>query len=1333
MEINPEKQVKYVGCRLKGGASAWWMQLLQNRLREGRGPVRTWVRMKQLMRRHFLPSDFEQLLYLQYQQCRQNQRTVSEYTEEFYRLSARNNLLESENQLVARYVGGLKEALQDKLELNSVWSLSQAVNFALKAEAQLHRQYKSSASRRVFTDSGTSQPRSTVQQQKAPATSTSTATNIAQEVKSPIRPKAPVRENPYAKPQGIKCFRCLQPGHKSNECPTRPQLQLAEGEEELSQTELLEDVEEGIEELGADEGVPVLGVLEKLLLAPRRPIETQRHSLFRTKCTINDKVCDLVIDSGCTENIISKVAVQALQIKTTRNPNPFKISWVKKGVDFLVSDLCKVTFSIGKKYLCQVTCDVLEMDICHLILGRPWQYDSGAVHEGRSNSYVVEWKGNKLKLLPAGVMPASTPLSLTSACLLAGRDFLHCISDNGPLLALVATESGDNEQTAPHPEVQSLLDSFPDVTPVDLPIALPPMRTIQHQIELVPGAVLPNLPHYKMSPREHTILQKIVHELLEKQFIQPSLSLCAVPALLVPKKDGQWRMCIDSRAINRITVKYRFPIPRISNLLDKLAGATIFSKLDLRSGYHQIRIRPGDEWKTAFKTIDGLFEWKVMPFGLCNAPSTFMRLMHEVLRPHLDKFCLVYFDDILIFSRSFEDHLCHLRSVLDTLREHQLYLNVAKCEFAVTNVSFLGFILTPEGIKTSPHKISAITEWPVPTSITEVRSFHGLANYYRRFIKGFSSLMSPITNCLKSPSFTWAAAQQKSFDKIKLALSSAPVLAFPDFDKPFQVETDASAIGVGAVMTQDGKPIEYFSEKLSTTRQKWSAYEQELYAVVRALKQWEHYLLHKDFVLCSDNQALQYINSQKNINRMHARWIVFFQRFSFVIKHKAGRVNRVADALSRHAALLIHLQAEVTGLQELKELYADDKDFAQIWKACTNGQPQQDFSVQQGFLFKGNNLCIPDSSWRPQLIKELHSGGLAAHAGRDRTLELLQARFYWPHLRRDVVRFVEKCAVCQWYKGMNQNTGLYLPLPVPESIWEDLSLDFVLGLPRTKRGSDSIMVVVDRFSKMVHFVPCKKTFDAVNIANLFFKEIVRLHGLPRSLTSDRDVKFVSHFWRELWRRLHTELKFSSAYHPQTDGQTEVVNRTLGNMLRCLVQDNPKRWEELLGQAEFAYNSLPNRSTKFSPFQVVYTKPPNQLVDVAIFPKCSNPAAHRVISQVADAIQTVRDNLHRANDKYKLAADAHRRSKIFSPGELVMLRMRRERHPQGTYSKLSPRKIGPFPIKSKINDNAYVIDLPPDIHTSPTFNVSDIYSYHPPDDIQPIEISSESSFSEPGEN
>ncbi|XP_020700689.2 uncharacterized protein LOC110112721 [Dendrobium catenatum] len=964
MDIEPDRQVKYVACRLRGGASAWWDQISQIRLREGRTRVRSWNRMKQLLRAQFLPTDFEQIMYIWYQHCVQGSRSVSEYTEEFNRLSARNNLNESNNQLVARYIGGLKDSIQDKLELNTVWSLAQAINFAFKVEMQQSRLSKTPSTRRQWQDSAAGSSKFSPQTVRSPQppllpTPTTTTVNPGGD------PKLPLKARPAGSEEGELC------------------------EAEITGEQEIEDVE-------ADDGEPLICILEKLLLAPRQSSPSQRHALFRTRCTVNGKVCDLLIDSGCTENIISRSVVQSLQLKTTKSASPYKITWVKRGIDIAVTESCRVTFSIGKQYVCEIVCDVLDMDVCHIILGRPWQFDAGAIYDCRANVYTLEWKGRRLRLLPhCDAHVKVQPPKQAAMHLVTGRNLVRCWQEHSPMFALLLAESNAApQQQCPNNDINQLLQQYRELTPDELPAELPPLRDIQHCIDLTLGASLPNLPHYRLNPKEQQILQGLIDDLLEKQSIQPSMSPCAVPALLVPKKDGSWRMCVDSRAINKITVKYRFPVPRIDELLDQLSGSSIFSKLDLRSGYHQIRIRPGDEWKTAFKTPQGLFEWKVMPFGLCNAPSTFMRMMNELLKPFMGKFCIVYFDDILVYSTNWQDHLTHLVALFDVLKQQRLFINLPKCELGVSQVYFLGFIVSADGVCMDPKKIEAIIDWPTPRTFTEIRSFHGLANFYRKFIKDFSLIMAPITDSLKSKTFDWAEPQQQAFEQVKAAISSAPVLALPDFDKPFTVDTDASAIGVGAVLSQSDKPVAFFSEKLSASRQKWAAYEQELYAIVRALKQWEQYLLHQDFILCSDNKALSYINSQKNINRMHARWIMFLQRFSFTIRHKPGVNNRVADALSRKRSLLIQLQTQITGFDCLRDLYADDPEFCNIWKQCQLAQPPEDYSIRHGYLFKKNLLCIPVSSWRLQLIREAHSGALAAHAGRDNTLRQLQVRFF---------------------------------------------------------------------------------------------------------------------------------------------------------------------------------------------------------------------------------------------------------------------------------------------------------------------------------------------------
>jgi hypothetical protein len=410
-------------------------------------------------------------------------------------------------------------------------------------------------------------------------------------------------------------------------------------------------------------------------------------------------------------------------------------------------------------------------------------------------------------------------------------------------------------------EIWELLDTFADIVLDELANSLPPIRGIIHHIDMIPGSSLPNKAAYKLTPRENEEVKNQVQELLDKGLVRESLSPCAVPTVLSPKKDGGWRMCMDSRAINKITIRYRFPLPRMDDLMNCLSGANFFSKMDLKSGYHQIRMREGDEWKTTFKTNEGLYEWLVMPFGLTNAPSTFMILMNEILKDFIGKFVVVYMDDILIFIKTKEEHLRHLTLVMRRLQQEKLLINLKKSSFMKTKLIYLGFVISSNELKMDLEKVKEIKEWLSLRSMFEVRSFHGLASFYRKFIRDFSGICAPMMDIVKKKHkyFNWTEEAERSFNTLKEKIIERPILVLPNFEKTFQVRCDASGVAIGEFLSEDNRPVSYFSENLNETKRKYSTYDKEFYAIIQSLMKWRHYLVPQEFVLYSDKQSLQFI------------------------------------------------------------------------------------------------------------------------------------------------------------------------------------------------------------------------------------------------------------------------------------------------------------------------------------------------------------------------------------------------------------------------------------------------------------------------------------------
>ena len=1387
-------RVSAATCEFTKFASLWWSEYC--RLNPTTIPS-TWTALKTAMRVRFVPPTYQRDLLKNLTRLEQGKNSVEEYYQELQTGMVRCGLFESNEQMLARFFGGLNKDIQHILDYKEYNSITRLFHLACKAEREVQdrqtpwRRTNNSAGR---TSSWTSR-QSAPPRDSPPATTTSKATTRFPAAPPPSS-NAPARSASSmastGKTKDIQCRKCWGFGHIERQCTTQRVMMVREDGQYDSASDFDEDTlalisardgdnsdaDEEPEVMGAEAADQYKSLITQRVLSVQlsKSEQDQRHNLFQTRGVVKDRAIRIIIDGGSCNNLASVDMVEKLALPTRQRPHSYYIQWFESSRKIKVTRTVRVHFTIGT-YSDFVDCDVVPMQACSLLLGRPWQFDRESVHNGKTNHYSLMHDGKKIGLKPmtpeqilkddlarasrakteeknksenqivaADFIPPkntksdsthATEIRLKSPCMLANKiDIAELDVNNTQCYAIVCKEvlfSFEDMPPSLPPAIANLLQEYEDVFPAELPPGLPPIRGIEHQIDLIPGATLPNRAPYRTNPEETKEIQRQIQELLDRDHIRESLSPCVVPIILVPKKDGSSRMCTDCRAINNITIRYRHPIPCLDDMLDELSGSTMFSKVDLRSGYHQIRMKLGDEWKTAFKTKFGLYEWLVMPFGLTNAPSTFMRLMNEVLRAFIGRFVVVYFDDILIYSKSLEDHLDHLRAVFNALRDARLFGNLEKCTFCTNRVAFLGYVVTSQGIEVDPAKIEAIENWPQPKTVTQVRSFLGLAGFYRRFVKDFGSIAAPLNELTKKDvPFVWGDAQQQAFVILKDKLTHAPLLQLPDFTKTFELECDASGIGLGGVLLQEGKPVAYFSEKLSGASLNYSTYDKELYALVRTLETWQHYLWPKEFVIHSDHESLKHIRSQAKLNRRHAKWVEFIESFPYVIKHKKGKDNIIADALSRRYALLSQLDFKIFGLETIKEQYVHDAEFKDVLQNCRDGRTWNKFVFNDGFVFRANKLCIPDSSVRLLLLQEAHGGGLMGHFGVKKTEDVLAAHFFWPRMRRDVERFVARCTTCQKAKSRLNPHGLYMPLPVPSVPWEDISMDFVLGLPRTQKGRDSIFVVVDRFSKMAHFIPCHKTDDAAHIADLFFREIVRLHGVPNTIVSDRDTKFLSHFWRCLWAKLGTKLLFSTTCHPQTDGQTEVVNRTLSTMLRAVLKKNLKLWEECLPHIEFAYNRSLHSTTKMCPFEIVYGFVPRTPIDLLPLPSSvqHNLDATQRAEMILNLHKTTKDNIEHMNAKYKLAGDKGRKHVVFDVGDLVWLHLRKDRFPDLRKSKLMPRAAGPFKVLEKINDNAYKLELPADFGTvSPTFNIADLKPYFGEED----EIASRTTSIQEGEH
>ena len=874
---------------------------------------------------------------------------------------------------------------------------------------------------------------------------------------------------------------------------------------------------------------------------------------------------------------------------------------------------------------------------------------------------------------------------------------------------------------------------------------LPPHRPWDHAIELKPDWEEKKWKprSYPIPPSQQEALKKEIDGLLASGRIQPSKSPIASPCFFVAKKDGKLRMVIDYRKLNGITVSNAYPLPLIPDLLDKWKGCTRFTKLDVRAGYHNIRIRDGDEWKTAFKTPNGFYEWKVMPFGLCNAPATFQNMMDDIFMVHVRRGDTdAYIDDVIIATKPRypgDDDTIHeiaVKQVLQTFRENNLYLKPEKCVFSSLAVEYLGFVVSKDHVLMDPSKVKAILDWPTPKNLHDTRSFVGFLNYYRRFINEFSRLARPLHDLTKKGfQFVWGEKQQEAFDKLKEAVTSAPVLIMPDLNKSFFVEADASLTGYGAVLSQEVEgalhPVAFLSHSFTETERNYTTHDRELLAIVNALKEWRSYLISTPFPITvySDHQALEYFKAAHDLNRRLIRYAVELDEFNLVIKHRPGTASGKPDALSRRPdfdsgkddnkdkiLLPEKFFINAIGSDELMELsdalaLEQEKDPLLLdIKKRKEGDFVKGWSRDENQLWRYYGKIYVPPNYRRIVFQTVHSHVTSGHPGQSPTIEKLERYYYWPELKNDTKDWVKSCDECQRYKNFpSKKSGLLKPNLIPSRPWEIVTMDLLTDLPESE-GYDAILVAVDRFAKMIRCIRTNKTMTSSALVRLCWDHIWKDFGCPRIIMSDRGPQFASKFVKAHNEILGIQTALSTAYHPQTDGQSERMIQEVQKTLRMYVNYFQNDWSSKLSMVEFAINDTTKSSTGHSPFQLVLGFNPNPgTIPYDISTKV--PSVEEFLSGLQQAREQAQKSLEKAADSMKRFADRKRRpAPHYKVGDRVLLDA--SNYPTTRPSrKLSERRHGPFKIIEQVSDLNYRLQLPKNWKIHPVFHVDQLRPYH----------------------
>jgi len=951
----------------------------------------------------------------------------------------------------------------------------------------------------------------------------------------------------------------------------------------------------------------------------------------------------------------------------------------------------------------EITLDVFGMATHDVILGLPWL---------RKHNPSIDWVKRTLSLDCDHGTPQSRPAQLTMQ--LADEKEIAIISSTKTRRdrAVDRTDTEDppdhevtvkeKKKSAP-PAIPDMYRQYARMFEEELTEkALPEHKPWDHEIKLQEGKQPTKERIYHLSEAELKVLREYITENLKKGFIRRSESPAGYPIMFVPKKDGKLRPCIDFRKLNEITIKNSYPLPNITELQDRLAGAQYFTALDLRGAYNLIRMKKGEEWKTAFRTRYGLYEYLVMPFGLTNAPATCQELINNVLRAHLDDTVVAYLDDILVYSKTLEEHIRHVTEALECLKQADLQLKPEKCEWHKEEVEFLGFIVGRNGVKMSPTKIEVIKSWQTPTTVKKIQEFLGFVNFNRRFIQDYAKKAIPLTRFTrKDTPFKWGKEQNDAFEMLRQACIEPPTLITFQSNQPMKMETDASDLALGACITQekDGRwhPIAYYSRKFTPQEERYDVHDKELLAIVSAIKHWRVYALScSELTIYTDHKNLVYFTTTKVLNRRQVRWSEMLGEYKFRILYTPGKDNGRADALSR--------RSDLAGEKTINEFA-----ILGINKDGSLGPSQQLNNMMLVQQEQRVPAYVPEEL-EQEVISSHHDDPLHGHPGITRTMELIKRHYEFPNMKDKVSKFIKQCVSCQQNKhSTHAKYGEAQAMEPPTAPWTNITMDFVTQLPVsrdpvTDYTYDSIFVVVDRFTKAAEFVPFRHSYTAEQLARVFLDRIVRHHGIPESIISDRDKLFTSNYWTTLLAAIGTKKKLSTAYHPQTDGQTERVNQTMETYLRIYCNQQQDNWVSLLPMAQIAYNNKLSEATGVTPFFANHGRHPN-LFTRNLDTNIQTEQALKTVDILKEVHQKSLENIAKAQSRAISYVNKKRKTApLLKEGDKVYLLTKNLRTRRPT-KKLDKVKVGPFFISKQISPVNFRLELPKDAKIHPVFHIS----------------------------